>query len=246
MVEEEREEKGKKVSRRAFVIGTGAGAAGLVIGGAIKHETFAASPVVVEEAPETKEREVLAAPSAQEEIPESTMWLVVDHKKCAGCGTCMLACSLVHEGKSNLSLARIQIMGDSFGSFPTDIQMAVCRQCDDPKCYEACPIKGTALVIDPTTGVRYIDEEQCIGCKACIPACHFSPSRISWDQGRKVALKCDMCRTTPYWDSQGKQACVEACPMKAIKFTTEKPIGEGGYEVNLRGDGWAQLGLPTD
>lgn len=179
-------------------------------------------------------------------IPESKGYLLVDTKKCAGCCSCMLACSLVHEGKSALSLSRIQILDDSFGSFPTDIEMAICLQCENPECYYACPLKDEALCIDGKTGVRYIDENQCTGCGLCIAACPFNPSRISFDTNRGIAIKCDLCQNTPYWDSQGKQACIEVCPVKAIRFTTEKPVGYGGYRVNLRGEGWAALGLPTD
>ena len=39
-------------------------------------------------------------------------YLLVDTKKCAGCMTCMLSCSLAHHGKENLSLSRIQVIQD--------------------------------------------------------------------------------------------------------------------------------------
>lgn len=187
-----------------------------------------------------------AHPAEVEVVPLSKAYLLIDPKKCTGCCSCMLACSLVHEGVSSLSLSRIQILDDAFGSFPTDIEVAMCRQCDNPECYLACPLQDEALCIDEETGVRYIDEEKCNGCKLCIEPCIFKPSRISFNVDKNVAVKCDMCQNTPYWDSQGKQACVEVCPTRAIKFTTAKPIGDSGYKVNLRGEGWAALDLPTD
>jgi Fe-S-cluster-containing hydrogenase component 2 len=61
---------------------------------------------------------------------------------------------------------------------------------------------------------------------------------------QEVAQKCDLCIDTPYWNEKGgpggKQACVQACPMEAIKFTEEVPsqVGDSGYKVNLRGEGW--------
>lgn len=179
-------------------------------------------------------------------VRQSKGYLVSDIKKCTGCCSCMLACSLVHEGRSDLSLSRIQILDDPFGSYPADIVMAICQQCQDPQCYFACPLKGQAFCIDEKTGTRYIHEDECIGCKQCIEACHFNPSRISFDPVRKIAVKCDLCQRTPYRNSQRKKACVEVCPAKAIKFTKVKPVGYRGYVVNLRGVGWAKLGLPTD
>ena len=46
----------------------------------------------------------------------------------------------------------------------------------------------------------------------------------------------------------GKQARVEACPMKAIKFVTVTPNQEetDGYNVNLRNEHWLKLGLVDD
>ncbi len=183
---------------------------------------------------------------ADKGVPVSKGYLLVDAKKCTGCCSCMLACSLVHEGKSALSLSRIQILDDAFGSFPTDVKMAVCQQCDNAECYLACPLRDEALCIDKKTAVRYIDEDQCTGCGLCIEACPFSPSRVSLVTDRNIAIKCDLCRSTSYWEGHGEQACVEVCPVNAIKFATVKPAGYGGYGVNLRGEGWAKLGLPID
>ena len=64
--------------------------------------------------------------------------------------SCMLACSLVHEGKENLSFSRIQIVQDSFERFPDDITMAQCRQCKEPKCVEACDTGALTLPSQPS------------------------------------------------------------------------------------------------
>ena len=40
-------------------------------------------------------------------IPNSGGFLLVDLKKCQGCGTCMMACALAHTGVASNSLARI-------------------------------------------------------------------------------------------------------------------------------------------
>jgi protein NrfC len=191
------------------------------------------------------------------EIPPADGYLIVDIKKCQGCLSCMLACSLIHEGVESLSLSRIQIMQDPFQSFPDDLTIEQCRQCADPACVGACP--AGALVADARHGhVRMVDREKCIGCGACYDACPYTPSRafLAADGahgGEAKSRKCDLCANTPYhWDDggggpDGKQACVAVCPVGAIKFTEQMPgqKGDSGYKVDLRDGSWGKLGYPT-
>jgi len=177
-------------------------------------------------------------------IPACEGYIVVDFKKCCGCQACMMACSLVHEGKANTTLSRIQVIQDPYGHYPDDIDVYQCRQCVFPECFAACPVPG-ALYIDTKNGnVRRVNELECIGCQLCVTACPFTPSRVVWNSEKGVAQMCDLCIDSPYWSEKGgpggKQACIEVCPMEAIKFTNEIPtqIGDSGYKVNLRGEGW--------
>jgi protein NrfC len=223
--------QGKKrelISRRDFLKFTGAA----VIGTGVLSETIWLDDAVAA-------------------IPASKGYLLVDTKKCQGCLSCMLACSLVHEGKENLSLARIQILQNSFEKFPDDLTLAQCRQCVEPACVQACPEK--ALFVDKKNGnVRVVDVKRCIGCKACVQACPFEPSRALWNPEKKKALKCDLCSDAPFWNKKGgvkgRQACVEVCPVNAIQFTKKIPEqkGDTGYKVNLRGESWKKWGYPTD
>ena len=193
-------------------------------------------------------------------IPESKGYLVYDSKKCAGCTTCMLSCSLTHYGVQNLSLARIQIMQDSFGKFPDDIKMSPCRQCVTPPCVINCPV-GAAFVDTANGNVRRIDQSKCIGCKTCIRMCPQQPHRTVWgpevltSNGKTIKLKsskCDLCTDTPYWNEKGgiggKQACVESCPFKAIAFVTETPdqTDTNGYDKKLRNEHWFKLGFSDE
>jgi protein NrfC len=171
-------------------------------------------------------------------IPNSEGYLLVDSKECAGCTSCMAACSLVHEGIVNLSLSRIQVLRNCLLAFPNDIQVVQCRQCAYPSCLKACPTG--ALYVDKQNGnVRTVDEKKCIGCEKCIEACLYVPSRIMWNHEGKHSQKCDLCANAPYLGEKGgpggKQACVAVCPARAIKFTSEVPtqIGNRGYEVDF-------------
>jgi len=224
----------KTLSRRDF----------LVTGGAI-----AAVDALISTTP-AKAIAATAAPTVVEH-PESKGYLVYDSKKCAGCTTCMLSCSLTHYGFQNLSLSRIQIMQDSFGKFPYDIKMAPCRQCKTPVCVENCPV-GAAFIDTKNGNVRRIDSKKCIGCKTCIAMCPQQPHRTVWNHIDSKSSKCDLCIDTPYWNEKGgpggKQACVESCPMKALKFVAQMPdqTETEGYDVNLRNEHWLKLGLVDD
>jgi len=223
----------KTLSRRDF----------LVTGGAV-----AAVDALIATTPA---KAVAATPAAKKPFPESQGYLLYDSKKCASCTTCMLSCSLTHYGVQSLSLSRIQIMHDSFGKFPYDVKMAPCRQCKTPVCVENCPVN--AAYVDTKNGnVRRIDMKKCIGCKTCIQMCPQQPHRTVWNHELNKSSKCDLCLDTPYWNEKGgpggKQACVESCPMKAIKFTAQMPdqTETEGYDVNLRNEHWLRLGLVDD
>ena len=62
----------------------------------------------------------------------------------------MLVCSLVHEGKTSLSLSRIQVVRALLEPFPNDMIVQACSQCADPACVAACTTG--ALHIDPENG----------------------------------------------------------------------------------------------
>lgn len=186
-------------------------------------------------------------------IPDSEGYLLVDLKKCQGCGTCMMACALAHTGTASYSLSRIQIQQDSFTNWPDDVFMAICRQCEDAPCVSVCPVRPVrANKPNPAYGyARMIDQDLCIGCKQCLTRCPFTPSRIQWNGELQKSQKCDLCADTPYLEEEGGpggvQVCARVCPVNAITFTTEMPDqgSESSYDTNLRGPVWKRLGMTT-
>lgn len=197
---------------------------------------------------------VVRSGESESKIPLSDGYLVVDVEKCQGCISCMLACSLVHEGVHNPSLSRIQILQNSFEKFPQDLAIEPCRQCEIPACVTACP--ENALTANAEFGhVRMVDREKCTGCGTCFEACPYTPARLSVaeDNAFNQALKsrkCDLCAHAPHhWDEKGggpdgQQACVAVCPLGAIAFIRKLPAQQGisGYQVDLRGKNWTKLG----
>ena len=220
----------KDVSRREFLIGSGAIVAGFMVpvsvGNEASVEKLVAEPVVLEN----------LAPSS---LPAaSTSYLVVDSKKCSGCLTCMFTCSTVHEGVASLSASRIQITQNSLQPFPYDLAMNQCRQCTDPLCVNNCPT-GACQVDAKNGNVRVIDQAKCIGCQTCLKMCPHPAHRAIWDVAQKKATKCDLCTGAQYYKpdaSKPQQACVAVCPMGAIAVVKQVPdqTDDRGYDVNLR------------
>ncbi len=188
-------------------------------------------------------------------------YILVDRAKCQSCYTCMTSCSMVNEGAASFSYSRIQVSVDAFAAYPNDVLITQCRQCRDPACYNACPKKDVAMMIDREHGnIRLVNPAECIGCGECFRACEaaFGTGRPvvaphdGYDGARK-SRKCDLCLNAPYhFDPAGGgigenavRTCEAVCPMHAIKFFPMMPLQEGnaGYTVNLRNQKWKQLGF---
>jgi Fe-S-cluster-containing hydrogenase component 2 len=105
--------------------------------------------------------------------------LTVDPEKCTGCRNCELVCSVRHNGVSNPSLARIQIVKwEDIGVY---IPMS-CQQCEDAPCMAVCP--KDAIYRDEDLERIRINHELCIGCKMCVAACPFGAAK--WDSKRSA------------------------------------------------------------
>ena len=218
--------KKKIVRRRDFLVESGAA----ITAGALSVCAPKATAAVTQ----------TAASSAEVSYPASSGYIVYDSRLCLGCQSCMFACSMTHEGEASLSLSRIQIIRDapSFTKYPYDIVMSVCRQCVSPLCVQNCPT-GACHVDEANGNVRLIDQSECIGCGTCIAACPQRPHRTIWNAAKNKSTKCDLCVNAPYWSQRGgpagHQACVETCPVKALKLVAEAPSQSdiGGYDINL-------------
>jgi len=111
-------------------------------------------------------------------------------------------------------MARCRIDRDPFNA---QFTFQTCRQCLAPSCYVACPEQDKAIVIEEKTGIRYIVEEECTGCKRCIKACPFETPNVLFNRDKKKAYMCDLCHDRP----QGP-VCVEYCPTGALELKVSK------------------------
>ncbi|MHB0988174.1 MAG: twin-arginine translocation signal domain-containing protein [Bellilinea sp.] len=221
-----KEEKPKKkpgISRREFIVGSGAGVAGLVIGGAVGRELF---PKIVP-APEA------AAPAAEEAAAEEPAYkagytLVFDPAQCTGCMLCAVACAekwsaelFPEQTKDmvNLEFSRIRPMRFQY----VDV-INVCNYCqlyewaegtDKFPCEAVCPEEAIITIPEGEgkegsygMGYKWIDREKCLGlekCWRCAEICEDQfGSGISFDPIEKKAQSCSRCGGDP--------TCVKACP----------------------------------
>jgi phenylglyoxylate dehydrogenase beta subunit len=122
--------------------------------------------------------------------------------KCDGCGACMRACALAKTGVQDAARSRIQVLQAPNGG---GFELALCRQCGDPKCATVCP--AGALAKNEHTGVIDWDPDKCVDCLLCTAGCAYAG--IALEPITDRVAKCDMCA--------GQPACVTACPSKALR-----------------------------
>ncbi|QJW48154.1 4Fe-4S dicluster domain-containing protein [bacterium BFN5] len=99
-----------------------------------------------------------------------------------------------------------------------------CRHCEDAPCVHICPVNALYY----QAGTVQLSEEACIGCRLCTQACPFSAIQVrvkSRLEGEKTvnkakAFKCDLCFSRTGAVSEEACACVQSCPVKAMKLIT--------------------------
>jgi Fe-S-cluster-containing hydrogenase component 2 len=129
--------------------------------------------------------------------------LYIDPSKCTGCRTCELVCSIKNEGMANPVLSRIRVIADKYQGVRIPM---LCQQCLDAPCVSVCPVH--ALRRDSGLGIVKLDENRCIGCKACVLACPFGGAAINPLSGQ--IFKCGLC--------DGDPECVKFCEDKALTY----------------------------
>ncbi len=153
--------------------------------------------------------------------------IAFDAARCDGCGDCMTACAVAKTGSEDRTRSRIQIVGSEAEGF----ELALCRQCADPKCVTVCP--AAALSKDLDTGVIDWDAAKCVNCLLCTVGCAYAG--IALDEGAGHVAKCDMCYASP-----AGPACVAACPHDALShITTSRIYNEVGDWEDLFAPGLA-------
>jgi carbon-monoxide dehydrogenase iron sulfur subunit len=148
--------------------------------------------------------------------------LHIDVSRCTGCKTCELECAVTHSDAKTLEgvirdgeKVQKRIFVEAAGTLSVPLQ---CRHCEDAPCIAVCPTKamhrfGQGFPV-------LMDDDTCIGCRACIAVCPFGV--VFMGVSGKVVNKCDLCVRRL---AQGQQpACAAGCPTKAISFKTPDKV----------------------
>jgi len=128
-------------------------------------------------------------------------------------------CALSNEGEANYESARIRISKNDRLGLASPLP---CRQCHKAPCLDACPVE--AIVVDPKTGAKVINYEDCLVCESCVEACPFGAISVIKKNGEPKVIKCDLCNGDPQ--------CVRHCETGAIKFMAADDLGkEKGHSI---------------
>jgi phenylacetyl-CoA:acceptor oxidoreductase subunit 1 len=186
-----------------------------------------------------------AAFSGNTERHGMTRWgMVIDLRKCIGCGTCKEVC-VQDKDKAPVERRRVienQVLFEGH-SDRLSVTMS-CMHCETPPCKDVCPSGATFRRPD---GIIDIQEDLCVGCGACIVACPYHSRSICSEDvmfGQQsdnspeekeqrldrigICVKCDACsrivqnglkqNIKPGIDPEATPLCVRFCIGEALYF----------------------------
>ncbi|MFH0786448.1 MAG: 4Fe-4S dicluster domain-containing protein [Pseudomonadota bacterium] len=136
--------------------------------------------------------------------------LIIFKKDCMGCHACEVACKQEHD--LGVGPRFIRVIEKSPDFIPI-----YCHHCTKAPCKTACPVQA---IYRDKQGLVLIDEEICIGCRECLPACPFGA--MQFDESRETAAKCDLCRER--LKNNEAPACSLVCPTGCIVWGEAKSL----------------------
>lgn len=135
-------------------------------------------------------------------------FIMANSQQCIGCRACEVACVMAHHNEQHPLSARHFTPRISVVKEGNKYSAVTCHHCENAPCLQSCPNGAISRMRDSVQ----VDEQKCIGCKACVVACPFGTMEIV----TTTAQKCDLCL-----DRTGGPACVANCPADAL--TLVKP-----------------------
>ncbi|HLE10033.1 MAG: tetrathionate reductase [Bdellovibrionales bacterium RIFOXYD12_FULL_39_22] len=138
--------------------------------------------------------------------------MVIDTRKCVGCGNCVVGCKM--ENRVPEGLHRDWVVEEVHGTYPNisvELRSERCNHCINPPCVYACPTGASH--VKSGQNITLVDRDKCTGCKACIAAC---PYDVRFIMPEGYVGKCTFC---DHRVEQGLDpACVSVCPTHCMHF----------------------------
>ncbi|MBF8267565.1 MAG: hydrogenase [Dehalococcoidia bacterium] len=191
---------------------------------------------------------LLSQAEAHEELDNELakrQWvMVVDLRRCDGCGLCVKACQKGHFLPEEQEWIKVYEMETTTGR--TYYMPRLCMQCENAPCLRVCPVSATYKTPD---GVIVVDQNRCIGCRICMAACPYDARYFNWNdpppapvglggprpelpvpQQKGTVGKCVFC---VHNTREGKlPMCVAGCPMLALYVGDLKAdLATNGVEI---------------
>ena len=137
-----------------------------------------------------------------------------DSDRCIKCKSCEVACKQWKGIKANtIKLRKVEEITN--GIFP-DVKRCFfsisCRHCAKAPCIAVCPTKA---IVERPDGIVIVEQDKCIGCRACLEACPFGAPQFGNDG---LMQKCDMCFDRV--DHGQIPICAATCPTRALSWGT--------------------------
>jgi molybdopterin-containing oxidoreductase family iron-sulfur binding subunit len=166
--------------------------------------------------------------AASSKDPSHAWCMVIDLRSCDGCKLCTIACQKRHELPAEQTWIKVNTVESSAGgTFPMPVP---CMMCENPPCMYVCPVSANFRTDE---GLVLVDQEACVGSRACMAACPYEARYFNWrepapvkrmpfpptpempvPQQKGTVGKCVLCADRlPHGELP---ACVDECPMGVL------------------------------
>lgn len=145
---------------------------------------------------------------AKKKQPRTGPAIYIDLNRCIGCNACSLAC----KQENNVQIGSLwnEVYGVEDGIYPNpDVRVLpmLCHHCQNAPCKKVCDKLGYNAIQQRSDGIVYIDQDKCVGCQKCLPACRYNAIFFNSETGK--AEKCHLCMHR--LDAGLPPACVITC-----------------------------------
>ncbi len=172
--------------------------------------------------------------------------MLVDTSECIGCKACEVACKQWNENEVRINqepgtyqshpsldsqtwtIIKFIEQPEAEGMGQWLMQKHNCMHCTEAGCVTACP---TDALQYGDYGVVTLDQDSCIGCGYCEPACPFDAIHVdksTFNQSAQKAGKCTLCFDRI--SNAMQPACVKTCPTDCIKYGDRDQLIAWAYE----------------